>query len=112
MFFEKTFEDSMPYAARVTYIDSFPLHRHCEAELIYCLEGEITAVINEETVTFSTGETLFVSPLVSHSYEAKENTRVVLAEIGYGLLREDFLSFMSLGEIFKVYPKITGLRKK
>ncbi len=103
MLYQKPLEGSTPYAAYITYIDSFSLHRHYEAELIYCLEGELTAEINGEKVSASAGEALYVGSFAPHSYEAGENTRVVLLEFGYELLREDFLSFMSLGNFCKLY---------
>ncbi len=108
---QKPLEGRSPCAVYIIDIDTFPLHRHYEAELIYCLEGKITAQINGETVSLSPGDTLYVGSFTPHSYEAKEKTRVVLAELGHGLLREDFLSFASLGDFFKVYPenhKING----
>lgn len=105
MSYKKPFMDSIPYAARITYIDSRASHRHCEAELIFCLRGEITANINGTAVSVLPGETLFVSPFASHSYESEEKAKAVFAEFGYGLLKEDFLSLMSLGEFFKVFSE-------
>lgn len=103
MSYEKPLEGRTPYAAHITDIDSFSLHRHYEAELIYCLEGELTADINGEKVSLVTGETVCVGSFAPHSYEAKGTARVVLVNFGYELLREDFLSFMSLGNFYKLY---------
>ncbi len=102
---QKPLEGRSPCAVYIIDIDTFPLHRHYEAELIYCLEGKITAQINGETVLLSPGDMVYVGSFTPHSYEAKEKTRVVLAEFGHELLREDFLSFASLGDFFKIYPK-------
>ncbi len=103
MSYKKPFMDSIPYAARITHIDSRASHRHYEAELIYCLEGELTADINGEKVSFVTGEAVCVGSFAPHSYEAKGTARIVLVNFGYELLREDFLSFMSLGNFYKLY---------
>lgn len=55
MIYQKPLEGSTPYAAHIIEMDAFPLHRHYEAELIYCLEGEVTAQINGEAVSLSQG---------------------------------------------------------
>ena len=105
MIYQKPLEGSTPYAAHIIEMDAFPLHRHYEVELIYCLQGEITAEINGETVTLSEGQTVYVGSFTPHSYEARKNTRVVLVEFGHELLREDFMSFTSLGDFFRVYSE-------
>ena len=112
MIYQKPLEGSTPYAAHITEMDSFPLHRHYEAELIYCLEGGVKAEINGEAVSLSKGDTVYVGSFAPHSYEAAENTRVVLVEFGHELLREDFLSFTSLGDCFKVYPESHQVTEK
>ena len=115
MIYQKPLEGSTPYAAHIIEMDAFPLHRHYEAELIYCLEGEVTAQINGEAVSLSQGETVYVGSFTPHSYEATKNTRVVLVEFGHELLREDFMSFTSLGDSFRVYAEghqVTGKMKE
>lgn len=105
MLYQKPLEGSTPYAAHIIDMDAFPLHRHYEAELIFCLKGGVEAQINGEAVSLSQGETVYVGSFTPHSYEAAENTRVVLVEFGHELLREDFMSFTSLGDSFRVYAE-------
>lgn len=112
MLYQKPLEGSTPYAAHIINIDAFPLHRHYEAELIYCLEGGLSAEINGEAVSLAPGETVYVGSFVPHSYGAGKNTRIVLVEFGHELLREDFLSFTSLGDFYKAYPEAASVTAK
>lgn len=105
MLCQKPLEGSMPYAAHKIQIDTFPLHRHYEVELIFCLEGEINAQVNGEDVSLLPGETLYVGSFTPHSYNARENTSVVLVEFGHALLREDFLEFAAMSGFYKKYKE-------
>lgn len=105
MLYQKPLEGSTPYAAHIIEMDSFPLHRHYEAELIFCLEGRVEAEISGEQTVLSPGETVYVGSFAPHSYETAEKTRVVLVEFGHALLREDFMSFTILGALAKKYSE-------
>lgn len=91
------------YEAHIISIDSFPLHRHYEAEILFCLEGEIKSVIDGETVILSENEVLFIGSFVPHSYETEKPSPVVLTEFGYALLKEEFSRFSLIKERYKKY---------
>ncbi len=103
MFYQKPLEGSTSYAAHIIRMDSFPLHRHYEVELIFCLKGRVNAQVNGDNILIFPGEMLYVGSFAPHSYEAQENTTVVLVEFGHALLRDDFLEFASKGRFYKKY---------
>lgn len=106
------YSGSTPFTAYMTDIDALPSHRHYEAELLYCTEGEIRAGIGKETVSLSEGDTLLVGSLVPHFYESDKRAGAVIVDFGYELLQEDFLSLASSDVLYKIYPSSHTVSEK
>lgn len=96
------FSGNNPYAAHIIPIESFPLHRHYEIELIYCLDGVINADINGEKVRLQKGEMLYIGSFVPHAFEAV-SAKAAVAEFGHAFLQNDFSLFSQTGEEYKIY---------
>lgn len=103
MIYQKPLEGASPYAAHITSISAFPLHRHYEVELIYCLCGSITADINGEKININKDEMLFVGSFTPHAYEAEDGTKAMVVEFGHALLKEDFSLFTKIRKNCKKY---------
>ncbi|MGL5335088.1 MAG: hypothetical protein ACRC9R_02925 [Enterovibrio sp.] len=48
------------------------------AEILFCIDGEVTAISEQETVTFKKGESIFISNQVGE-YELHGNAKIARA---------------------------------
>lgn len=103
MLYQKPMNAGAPYSAYITEIDTFPIHRHYEVEIIYCIKGKITAEINGVSITVCKGDTLFVGSFIPHAYEAEKDSVAMVTEFGYALLKDDFLLFSNLSDSFMFF---------
>lgn len=90
MFYQALIVADSPVAHVVDML-VFPSHWHSEIEILYCLEGSFTAIVDGKTFKVSKGQTLFVGSVESHEYtEFTPGTKCLLIEIGAGLLKNEF----------------------
>ncbi len=68
MLYQKLLGGERPYHARVGAHDDFPVHRHPELEISYCMEGSYEICIGDGTHRMQKGELALVGSMVAHSY--------------------------------------------
>ncbi len=80
-----------PYVAKFITGKGFPDHKHYEIEVIYCLEGFLDLVIENEDIRVNPGEAIAIGSLSSHAYKKSvDGTKAILVEMGPVFLQENF----------------------
>jgi AraC-like DNA-binding protein/mannose-6-phosphate isomerase-like protein (cupin superfamily) len=80
------------FIARVYKFDTFPLHWHGEIEIIHCLTGSFSMVIDGHNFALTAGQTVFVASAKPHEYTSvTEGTECLIIEMGAGLLKQNFV---------------------
>jgi len=93
MFYQALIVSEHPNA-QVVEMYSFPSHWHSEIEIIYCLTGSFSAIINGHCHVLSAGQTAFVACAEPHEYTGiGPGTKCLLIEIGAGFLKQNFQEF-------------------
>ena len=89
MIYQKLYLGNPPYVLATRYMDSFPLHKHPEVELIYCINGAYNIEIGEKTYRMEHGELAIIGSMVSHEViESEEgaNSMALVVETGPAML--------------------------
>ena len=92
MFFQSILTEDSP-CVQISDLSAFPSHWHSEIEIIYCLEGSFTVVIDNQACPVRTGQTVFVGSAEPHEYtDCAPGTKILLTEIGEGFFKKSFQS--------------------
>lgn len=88
----------------------FELHRHPEAELSFCLEGEYSVEVENEKITVSKGDLLLIKPMDAHLYPENylPDSKRVTIELGPAFLGAHFPRFSSAGGVIN----LSGMENK
>lgn len=98
MLYQKLLVGERPYCVRVGGHDVFCEHRHPDLELSYCMEGEYSLRIGDETYLMQKGDFAVVGSMVVHAYDGKWAENVGLnIEVGPTFLGEFFEAFAKIG---------------
>ncbi len=112
MLYQKPLTGDRVWSAQIVDMSSFPLHRHHEAELAYCLEGQTDITVNGRVITLRSGQLLYVAPFTPHEYRSESGAKVAVAEFGHALLKEDFLPFTKFPELYRLYDSPCEVTEK
>lgn len=96
MIYQKLHIGDPPYLIGYRTIVGYPVHKHPEVELYYCLSGSYDIIINRVRYTVSKGQLAIVGSMFSHevldSVEFSDS-RAVVVEIGPTMLGDYFDAF-------------------
>ncbi len=90
MHYQKLLSNEHPYVAQLFSHCVFPWHKHCELEIIYCLEGRFHISLDQEHYAVNSGEVVVISPQCAHEADCEPNTSVLLIKLGPTLLGKYF----------------------
>ena len=96
MHYQKLLSGEYPYVAQMFSTCVFPRHKHCEVELIYCVEGQLRISLDMERYEVKPGEAIMISSQCAHEADCEPNTRVLLIKVGPTLLGKLFGPFSHL----------------
>ncbi len=99
MIFQQPLTDSYSYSATVEKINMFPLHRHYELEFVYCVEGEVCFISQEQKYSLKSGDAAVIGSLTPHEYCSSDDNEVLVAEIGPMLLKSNFIIAAGIGGV-------------
>ena len=94
MLYQKLLMGKDAYFISVGKAESFPLHRHPEIELSYCIEGEYEIIIDSRKYLLTEGDIAFVKPMASHELRSPKKAKMLTLEMGPGLLSKHFDLFI------------------
>ena len=90
MIYQKLLIGKQPYFICVSEIGHYPIHRHPEFELLYCVRGEYSLVLAGKSYSVSEGEIAIVKPMESHEIiECIRDGRMLVVNFG-PLMLDDF----------------------
>ncbi|HHX72112.1 MAG TPA: AraC family transcriptional regulator [Clostridiales bacterium] len=76
---------------------AFPSHWHSEIELLYCLSGELQAVVSGVSYPLTPGSLLVIGSAEEHSFpEGQKGARLLLVEMGFSFLGSEFSALAAL----------------
>lgn len=87
--------------------DYFPLHWHGHLEIIFVLNGQMNACINDRRYTLSKDSMLIINPKELHSTNACGKVNYLLLQIPYDYLSR-ILSNVSLLQFQEFFPTLMG----
>lgn len=98
MIYQKLLVGVDPYFVSVGRSERYPVHRHPEIELSYCLKGSYSIKIDKKEHILSEGDLAVVNPMAAHELGGRlmEDTLSLVIEVGPGLLGEQFDRFISM----------------
>lgn len=98
MFYQKILPASSPYAASYSMGNKgFPMHKHHEIELHYCIKGSILMKLSETEYKVMPGEMIVVGSMTAHELISKEvGTASLFIEFGPAFLHEYFDTLVDL----------------
>jgi len=80
-----------PYVVLINKNTSYPVHAHCELELIYCLRGIIIASVDGTEYEIKEGEALCIGGMAHHGYgESPLETDQMVVEFGPMFIGEEY----------------------
>lgn len=91
MLYQHILTGPKPFQVGVGEHLAYPVHRHPDLELLYCLSGEVSVSIEHELYTLRTGDLCVVGSMLKH--EMQDNTQpssALVIIMGPGLLGEYF----------------------
>ncbi len=93
MIYQKLHIGDPPYLIGSRANAGYPVHKHPEVELYYCVGGKYDIIINKNKYKVSQGQLAIVASMASHevldSFETPESAAVVI-EIGHTMLGDYF----------------------
>lgn len=95
MFYQKLLTGQNPYFATIANTTAFPMHRHPDVELSFCLHGKYSIQIDGKKHTLQPGDLAVIKPTSAHEYfepEIQDTLNLTLV-IGPGFLGEYFTPF-------------------
>lgn len=97
MLFQPILNHENSLAVVLGNLGSFPLHKHYENEILYCIKGSCEVIINNEPYILNEGTLAFVQSFVPHeTKDAVQNSLHLLIEAGPLFLGAFFDSVSSL----------------
>ncbi len=75
---------------------AFPSHWHSEIELLYCLSGELEAVVSGVSYRMTPGSLLIIGSAEEHSFPDQAGARILLVEMGFSFLGSEFSALAAL----------------
>ena len=91
MLYQNLLTGPKPYHIGVSRHAVFPLHRHPDIELLYCISGSYPVCVNQQNYTLQAGDLCIVGSMVSHGLLQNPKSGLSLTiEIGPVLLGEYF----------------------
>ena len=109
LLYQKLLVGERPYCVRVGAHGVFCEHRHPDLELSYCMEGEYTLRIGDETYRMQKGDFAVVGSMVVHAYDANREENLGLnIEVGPAFLGEFFEAFARIGSRAPILRPIPG----
>lgn len=109
LLYQKLLVGERPYCVRVGTHGAFCEHRHPDLELSYCMEGEYTLRIGDETYRMKKGDFAVVGSMVVHAYDANREENLGLnIEVGPAFLGEFFEAFARIGSRAPILRPIPG----
>lgn len=95
MIYQQLLVSDLPYFIDIGPTRNYPAHMHSEVELIYCVEGDISIIIEGETHHLKQHDLAFVEKLVPHEYMVGDGVRLAI-EVGSLFLAEHYKKFSSI----------------
>ena len=89
MEYQKMLVGENPYFVSCVHA-SYPTHCHNEIELLYCIHGNITAVIENKEYKLTEGSILLVSSLAMHQITIEDDSFALVLEFGSNFLGSEF----------------------
>lgn len=105
MFYQKLLVGKQLFFLSTGKATNYPLHRHGEIELSFCLKGSYKTKIKADTFLIKEGDLLFIPPETPHEFfeeDPNESLRLTI-ELGPGFLGQHYMFFSNLsseGELF------------
>ncbi len=97
MLFQPILNHENSLAVVLGNLGSFPLHKHYENEILYCIKGSCEVIINNEPYVLNEGTLAFIQSSIPHeTKDAKEDSLHLLIEAGPLFLGAFFDSVSSL----------------
>lgn len=104
MIYQKIFTSENPYKFTVSPLGPFPEHRHADFEIHFCLEGELSIIMDKQCYLVRAGSLAFVPPMCSHAVPEQEGQRRVVTLIaGMTLLKKVFAQMAQCTAVPCVY---------
>ncbi len=103
MLHQKPFPYNIPYSAHIIDFESFPLHKHCEVEIIYCIQGELDIDANGRMLSINAGDAIFIGSFTPHSYKSENRSKILAIEFGHALLKDDFVLFSDFSSPYIIH---------
>ena len=90
MIYQKLLVGKKPYFAHAADIGGYPLHRHPEFELSYCISGEYSIIVEGRSYRIHEGEFAIVKPMTAHEfpYDGYRDGRTLVINFGPMFLGE------------------------
>ena len=83
------------YFVNVTQGGGFPVHRHHETELSFCIKGSYDIMCDDRMIKLKAGDLLIIPPMCMHEFtEYEENTEMLTMEFGAEFLGEYHEKFL------------------
>ena len=80
-----------PFLVFINRNTEYPVHTHYELEIVYCLSGAITAIIEGESKEINTGEAICINSMVRPGFEYNStNAEQLVIEFGAPFIGESF----------------------
>lgn len=91
MLYQHILTGPKPFQVGVGEHLAYPIHRHPDLELLYCLHGEVSVSIEHEQHTLRAGDLCVIGSMLTHEMQENTETSSALVIImGPGLLGEYF----------------------
>jgi len=68
MMYQKLLVGKKPYFVHASITTPYPMHRHSEFELSYCLSGEYSIIVEGKRYRIREGELAVIKPMASHEF--------------------------------------------
>ena len=118
MIYQKLHLGDPPYLLRCGSTRAFPVHKHIETELFYCIKGDTEIIIDRQKYKITAGELAVIGSMVPHEILGSKDPDAckLIVEIGPTMLGEYYKpmeSQMFLNPVFdlkqKKYAELHGL---
>lgn len=93
MIYQQLLLGEPPYLIGYRKNASFPVHKHYEIELFFCLEGKYELLINHEEYILNKGELAIIGSMIPHGLpetNSKYDSECLVIEVGPTMLGEYF----------------------
>lgn len=94
MLYQKLLTGQKPYFVTIGHFCGFPVHRHSELEIHYCIQGNYNIHVANDIYSLRQGDIAVVGSMISHEMpDGNTDSRGLLINVGPVLLKDDFSLF-------------------